>query len=43
VNEVLLTIRVLTLAFLQTMRGHEQAHAWLPPADGLSHWQAVEE
>jgi len=41
--EVLDTTRTLSLAFLLSVAGVEEAAAWMPPEEGIGLWEAVEE
>jgi len=41
-QEVLETTRIASLAFLQTIQGHEQGGDWLPPAAGVTSWESEE-
>ena len=42
-DEVLETTRTLSLAFLMTVLGEEQARDHMPPEVGINHWEFVEE
>ena len=41
--EVLETLRTVGLAFLLSLGGEIRAGDWLPPPQGVSHWEAVED
>lgn len=41
VEEVLATLRVMVLAFLDHIRGLPEARGWLPPEEGLFEWDEV--
>ena len=41
-TDVLVTTRVLSMAFLRTVQGDEQAADWLPPESGVATWEGVE-
>jgi predicted dienelactone hydrolase len=41
--EVLVTLRTLSLAFLQVQMGHADASVWMPPEEGMSSWEGVED
>ena len=40
--EVLVTLRTLSLAFVQVQMGHTESSAWMPPEEGMSSWEGVE-
>lgn len=40
--EVLVSLRTLVLAFLLKTLGEDRADSWLPPAEGLSHWEQAQ-
>jgi len=42
-DEILETTRTLSLAFLMTVQGEEQARAYMPPEVGINHWEFVEQ
>ena len=42
-GEVLVTLRTLSLAFLQDQQGSPDATQWMPPEEGMVSWEGVEE